>query len=428
MADFDPTAANIIASLGIKGATVGKTTGPQFEGYVPVLDANGKLSAELISMDTANLSIPALSNVAFVDPTTEAEHRKGSIVSPFKSLTEAAASFQPTDGYVAFVLAPGKYTDSIVAFANSPHKVYLIGLGECEFTATTISVGGISTSSESKIYIQGIRISGDLKTTASASLHVAGGSYVHSAVGFEGRDLCLASDSAVDETDANIVYLSNDSRIANTSTVSGETVKDALDTLDIRKIRLAKLVTTTDGTGRVNGVGISSEVDYSAIDSLYNLSDHDQVIVDGINQLFEQSKNIAADTVTATTVTADLAQIGELRINYLRLGGYNLTIDRYGYLVVNTGSETPEQPPDNVVLLRDTGTGDNAGATYILGIENGRMYVLRDDSDAEDADVKDALVVYDESNTPYTLSIVDGKMVVTKVVTTTKASKSRKNK
>lgn len=402
MADFDPTAANIIASLGIKGATVGKTTGPQFDGYVPVLDANGKLSAELISMDAANLSIPSLSNVAFVDPTTEVERRKGSIVSPFKSLAEAAASFQPTDGYVAFVLAPGKYTDSIVAFANSPHKVYLIGLGECEFTATTISVGGIATSPESKLYIQCIRISGDLKSTTSASLYVVGGSYVHSAVGFEGSELCLSSDSAVDETDANIVYLSNDSRIANTSVVSGETVKDALDTLGSRHIKYKKIVSYA------SGLSIGDDFETLTPDSSnnYDLSEHDKIFVNGINRLFALNSSRSS---TWETITADVANITKLNIKYLSIGGVKLTVDNYGYLVVVDESAEETTPPDNVVTLID----GKDGATYTLGVTGGRLYVAEIDL-GDGAIAQDSITVY-EGDSAYSLSIYNKRLGITKI-------------
>ena len=412
MADFDPTAANIIASLGIKGATVGKTTGTQFEGYVPVLDANGKLSAELISMDTANLSIPALSNVAFVDPTTEAEHRKGSIVSPFKSLTEAATNFRPTDGYIAFVLAPGKYTDSIVDFANSPHKVYLIGLGECEFTARTISIGGIATSPESKIHLQGIRISGTLTSSTGVDLHVVGGSYVQETKGFDGYKLSLSSDSVIGEddvthlplTDASVVYLSKDSRIANTSVVNdGEgTVKEALDIVGSRHIKYKRIASSASEL-RVEDVYETVVPDSS---NNYDLSEHDKIFVNGINRLFALNSNRSS---TWDTITADIANITKLNIKYLSIGGVKLTVDNYGYLVVMDESAEETTPPDNVVTLID----GKDGTTYTLGVTGGRLYVAEADL-GDGTTPQDSITVY-EGNSAYSLSIYNKRLGITKI-------------
>ena len=71
MANLSPTAANILSSLGIKGATVGEN----IAGCVPVLDANGKISVNLIPEGAAKLSVSSISNVVFVESTRESADR-----------------------------------------------------------------------------------------------------------------------------------------------------------------------------------------------------------------------------------------------------------------------------------------------------------------------------------------------------------------
>ena len=132
---LQPTAANIISSLGIKGATVSEN----LPGYVPVLDATGHLNAKFIPANAEQYAIQPLSDVAFVDPYTtvgfdsegtdvdtdpENMIRIGSIAAPFKSVTEAASRYAPTDAalagkYAAFMLAPGKYDDGEIAFPSA---------------------------------------------------------------------------------------------------------------------------------------------------------------------------------------------------------------------------------------------------------------------------------------------------------------------
>jgi hypothetical protein len=86
---LNPTAANIISSLGVKGAT--SEGGEGYSGYVPMLDESGKLSLSFIPQGAAAMAMPPLHDVAFVDPGSNSETPTGSIAAPFKTLSDAAS-------------------------------------------------------------------------------------------------------------------------------------------------------------------------------------------------------------------------------------------------------------------------------------------------------------------------------------------------
>jgi len=431
-----PTAANIIASLGVKGAISFIPAGEdasKYEGFLPVLDANGRLNANFIPPEAAQISIPTLSNVAYVDPYTDVEEyaadgstrlRVGSVVAPFKSIDEAAANFSPTEDaksgkYVAFVLAPGKYEDTEMRFPSgrSPLSVYLIGTGNCIFASniTTFSIHGMSSASGGRrpvLFLQNVYMAGEISVSTGADAVVIGKTYVHQLSVGSGSKVSIASDCRVDSTNAGTVaFLSEDSRIGNTSGVKGDTVKDAVGRLGRRKVRISKITADSSGID----IDSSSFVDVSETSSsgdsfgVFDLRMRDRVLVESIKRLFDRGKNIVADSVTAKTVVADSVRTKELRMDSLALGGYRIEIDAYGYLVVSDGSATPPRPPDSVVLLRDTVNG----ALYMLGVSNGRMYIAGADDESSSSDPVDVMTVYDpDSGTEYAVSVEDGRLVI----------------
>ena len=423
-----PTAANIISSLGVKGAISSIPAGEdasKYEGFLPVLDANGRLNANFIPPEAAQISIPTLSNVAYVDPYTDVQEyaadgitrlRVGSVVAPFKSIEEAAANFSPTEDaksgkYVAFVLAPGKYEDTEMRFPSgrSPLSVYLIGTGNCIFASniTTFSIHGMSSASGGRrpvLFLQNVYMAGEISVSTGADAVVIGKTYVHQLSVGSGSKVSIASDCRVDSTNAGTVaFLSEDSRIGNTSGVKGDTVKDAVGRLGRRKVRISKITADSSGID----IDSSSFVDVSETSSsgdsfgVFDLRMRDRVLVESIKRLFDRGKNIVADSVTAKTVVADSVRTKELRMDSLALGGYRIEIDAYGYLVVSDGSATPPRPPDSVVLLRDTVNG----ALYMLGVSNGRMYIAGADDESSSSDPVDVMTVYDpDSGTEYAVS------------------------
>ena len=418
MAKIDPTAANIISSLGIKGATVSEES----PGFVPILDASGKISANLIPANAAELAVKSLSNVAYIDPGTEVaeENRKGSIIAPFKSLYEASRRFG-ADGLlqgenVAFVLASGKYSDSSVDFdiGNNPSGLFLIGLGECVFLQNQFLVTGISASSGNPtVCIQGIKFRNTVAINSSADVFVLGHSEVNTLNANSGSSLHISCDSKVYSTGIDDVsYLSEASRVGysrrgdSSSSFPDGTVGKELDRLRKRKIRVSNITGGSNGFDVGSSYSDVSEESSSGVD-IFDFRGRDRDLLEGINELFDKGKDIVADTVKAGTVVADVIDVKTLRMGSLALGGYRITIDMYGYLVVADGSATPPSPPDGVILLRDT-----AGSIYMLGISNGRAYVApADESSAAD----DEITIHDpESGYDYDLSMSDGRLIITR--------------
>lgn len=426
MAEMLPTAANIISSLGIKGATVDEN----LPGYIPVLGPDGMLSARLVPPDAAVEQLPALSNVAFVDPyTTVADRlRKGSVVAPFKTLQEVADRFEPTaaassGGIVACVLSPGMYGDGYIQFPDGrePAGLYLIGIGDCRFASNVSSFGIYRLSAPAgtrpSVFIQNVRMSGTISVRAyNASVTVAGRSYVHVLNGLDGMTLTLSPESRVDSTNASSVsYLADGYRIGNTSRVDGATVGDALDRLGGRKIRIANAKATDSGLGADStspyaDIAAQSE---SGVD-LFDLSGRDRLLAERINTLFRRTKNVVADTVYSKTVTADAIYVDDLRMQSLTLGGYRLYVDTYGYLVVADGADVPPKPVETSMWLRDTVTG----ILYMIGVEDGRMYIAdtADPSDSSSSmDVRDEFTVTDSATgASYAVTVANGRLTLTR--------------
>lgn len=415
MASFDPTAANIIASLGVKGATVGETTGPEYQGYVPVLDENGKLSAELVPADTALAAIPPLSSVVYVDPrtTVDADSQKGSVLAPFSSLAAAAQRFAPTDsaktsGHLAFVLATGKYDDAEITFRDDfrPTCVSFVGTGKCTLAAGTFKINGLGASP--KVVFRNVETSAVAGTSvyvdAVAEIFVTGDSYISSLTARDGSTLKLTSDARVGNVaDWNATYLSDASRV---SYKEDSTVESAIDSLDSRKVVVSDV--KFDSSAKKFTSSATKEISESG--NAYDLSAHDKVFVEGINALFESSRDLDVDTLKADTITVDTANIGTLNITALKLGGYKITIDTYGYLVVLDASEESVQPPEKVVMLYDS-----ADQSYwTLGVENGgRLYVTKSDEGGA-SEAADSLTVY-EDDTKYSLSMNNRRLSIKKL-------------
>ena len=416
---FNPTAANIISSLGIKGATVNE----KLPGFVPVLDENGQLSVDFIPASAAQLTIPPPSDVVFVDPNTNVPEyapdgrrvRTGSVTAPFKSMTEAAKYFEPADGAspggdLAMVLCPGEYEDYALFQKYHPSRLFIIGLGQATLSASGCSISGLSSiDGPPKVFLQNVYTVGALAIDSSAYVTVLGRSYIGSLHAQSGSALYLSSESVVDSVDGgfgSIQYLSEAQRIKNTSSVAGATARDALDRLGGRKVRIAK----TAGSG--SGFDAeSSFVDISADSAggfdVFDLRDRDMQFVSAIKDLYSRLRNIVCDTVHANSVVADVVSTKELRMDSIVMGGYRLAIDSYGYLVVMDGSATPPRPPDSVTLLRDSVTG----AIYMLGVADGRMYVKL--ADQESAEVHDVLTIYDpDSGSNYSVSIANGRLEI----------------
>ena len=426
---LSPTAANIISSLGIRGATVSEA----LAGYVPILGPDGKLSAEFIPADAAQMAIPALSNVVFVDPYTDVadDLQKGSAAAPYKSIATAAANFKSTAvgasaKQIAFLLAPGLYDEPTVSFAHSPEtdfqkapqKVYFIGLGQCTFQ-NNLAIIGMDTSTGQSVLFQNVVTSGTVSISGAPTVTCLGntsiGNLLIGSPDTTMGTLKLAPESRVSSTNASRVLMADAAHIASDATatgVSGNTVEEALRRLGGRKIRIAKVSKGSSGFD----VG-SSTVDISATSSgtfdVYDISESHRLLAEGINEMFRNGKfsSIEAGVVTATSVVASEASVRNLKIDALTLGGYSLGIDTYGYLVVADGVLPPPAPPEGVIVLEDVTTG----ATYVLGVSKGRLYLkLESDEGSSSTDVQDAIRVYDpeDGNKMYDLFVDNGRLMI----------------
>lgn len=414
---LSPTAANIISSLGIKGATVGEN----LPGFVPVLDENGKISVGLIPDDAAKMAVESMSNVVFVDPYTgedDQSARTGSIVAPFKTISEAAARSTPAGGRIAVVLAPGVYGDGGVAFAGSPNYVYLIGVGECVIDADPMAISGLGQSPgrSPELFLSGLSSSHAINVVGSAKITLLGNTRVRSLNAAEGSTLSISADSRVDSTSVSKVYLAGDDRVGNASSVPGDTVLDALDRLGSRKIRVARI------SGSGSGIDVMSSYEDVGADSFggfdaYDMRARDKAIVGSVRDLYSKLANLNAETVTAGDVTATgTLRANTISIDALRLSGYDVLVDTYGYLVVSEGGSHGKD--DGAWILRDVADG----SLWLLGVDGGRMFVERyyedgssspDDGSSSPYDVVDEIDLLDGGYT-YKVTISNGRMAITR--------------
>lgn len=426
---LSPTAANIISSLGIKGATVNEA----LPGYVPILGPGGKLSADFIPANAAQAALPHLSDAAFVDPHTEVDSslRNGSIVAPYKTISEAADNFRPSGyaqnaDYVAFLLSPGIYDgtgNQTMAFPSgwAPDSVYVISLGVSRFPSGLL-VQGMGSAAEQTVVLQGIDVPdsasvtvlGNPKVICAGRTYIGGG--LSSGSGSPIRKLVLSADSHVGSPIADeITFLSQASGVKNTSSVPGATVENALDRLSGRRIRMARI--SGSGSGLLAGSSYDVTAESSSGHDVYRLGENDRAIVGAVRELYGRLSDINANSVTAENVTVGgTLTVRTLGVDSLMMGGRVIEIDAYGYLVVSEGREY-HGVPEGAYVLRDV----DDGSLWLVGVhEGGRLFIERfyDDLDSSDSS-SGSVVTYDEmdftdSGERYLVTIRNGRMVIEK--------------
>ena len=438
-----PSAANILSSLGIKGAVNGVPEGidqASLANYIPVLDKDGKLSVKFIPSSAMEMTVNPLSNVLVVDQNSVATHETGSFVAPFKSIDSAAAAVKAdSSGRCAILLMPGLYQatyNSIANFssnypdADGPSSVFIIGLGECVLDASTFNIDGIDSSGGgATVVLKNICTDSNIKVYASAAVVCMGRTVVSGSIIAEaGSSVKLSSESRVakaivaessPEQALPISYLSDSSHVGNDSNIPGDTVDKALNRLGSRKIRVANI--TFDDTGFHFDNDSFTDMPAEAVASpsgdfdIYDLRQRQKIFVDGINRLVKLNKNIVAESVTADTIRAGLIETDKLKMDALVLGGYKLTIDPYGYLVV-ADADTPITPPSEVILISDSAPGNDN--VYALIVVNGRMKILNADllDDVDDTDpygvVTELTIVDSSTGVEYTVHAEDGRLVL----------------
>jgi hypothetical protein len=265
-------------------------------------------------------------------------------VAPFKSLYEAAQKVVfDSSKRCAILLMPGKYSgndNSYMQFgapdsSTIPESgtIAIIGIGDVEISASNLNIYGKAVSG-GRIYIQNITTDNSITVVGAGSVICLGRTYIGNLL-IGQVELQLSSEARIASTDtATIRYLSELSYIGNKSTVPGVTAKDAIDRLNARKVRIAKVSLGDSGLE----IESSSFDDVTAESSdgvdVYDLQQRDKVLVQGINQLRDRLRNIDAETVKANQIIAEEIQVSDLKINALTIGGFKLGIDVFGYLVV----------------------------------------------------------------------------------------------
>lgn len=406
---INPSAANILSSLGIKGAT----TDEPLEGYVPVLGPDGKLDVRFIPDSAAKMAVPPVSDVAFVDagtPGDNPELRNGSAAAPYKTIAEAASNFD-YDSTIALILAPGVYTDSMVTFKASAQNVYIISIGNSSVYVNGGSLA-IGVGSSASVTLHDIVIDTTLSVTPGTEIILSGKTRINT-LSSSGSSLKISSEARVDSTNVTDIELSTDSdHVANGSSVPGANVGDALDRLDARKIRVLRVSGGSSGVDEA-----SSYVDVSAESAggfdVYDLRGMTSALVSAVKELFRRSVHVEAEDVTAGTVTAGVVSTRTISIDAITLGGYRISVDAYGYLVVSDGVPSPARPPDGAVLLRD----ESDGSLWLIFVEGGRLYVERFYEDSSDSDSELPYQEYDylelvDSLDTYRVSMSGGRLVI----------------
>lgn len=409
-----PTAANIISSLGIKGA-IGKipagAEGSSFHGFVPFLNEDGKVDLTFIPAGAAAMSVKMLHNVAVVDPGTEETIRTGSVIAPFKTLAEAAASIVADEGYdyatrCALLLMPGKYNDTVVEFSATPLNAFVICFGECLLGRSTVAFTGMKNGGN--LTLCNITTDGNISVTNCSTVTCLGMTRIIGMLTVaDGASLRLSAESFVASTSAvSISYLTDSSRVGNTSQVEGVTVGEALDTLGNREIRVADLTADSDGFHYENDRFIDIKAVKIGNREIYDLRGIDKTFVDGINHLVLLWKNPVVGTLTADKVKAKSIEAESIKVNSITFGGYKLAIDSYGYLVILDEGE-PVSPVSGVILIKDSVNGN----VYVLGIADGRMYVSLDDESSEIQDVVNSVSVIDPvTGISYSVTMRNGRL------------------
>lgn len=255
---YSPTAANVLSSLGVNGASI--EGGTAKSGYVPILDASGKLDISTLPMDliSARIEVPALDNAIYVDAKAGQSGvpyvPTGSIVAPFASLREAAAT-----GASGFVLVSGSdyaidsvtmnTEDAVIKLSSTGSSSYgslaFYGYrpGSC-FILENISVGELSfrASCSCRVILTGHCTIRKIKGETADPSDPMSEKYL--------SEVVIGPSAEVIDIDSSVNYVSywtTSDRLTNSSSVVGKTVSDATDRLGQRHIRTA--VFTADASG-----------------------------------------------------------------------------------------------------------------------------------------------------------------------------------
>ena len=419
MADRNPTAANILSSLGVKGAVsmIPEGEAPSsYAGFVPVLDKSGRLDIKFIPSRAVEDIVTPLKNVIVVDPGSAAEEQTGSIVAPFKTIDAAAAAAKPdASGRCAILLVPGRYPafgNSMAQFSDAPSEVFFLGIGECILDTTTFNVGGLADSGS--VFFKDIVEVSCVNIVNPCTVVCLGRTYLGRLEAGSGSLLKLSSEARVESTSVeHVSYLSDASRVGNDSDVPGGNVKEALNKVYGRKIRVLNVGAGDSAFSYGDSSYVDIEAESASDGDIYDLRRLEKVIVDGINKFVKKEKDIKVDTVSAESVKAALVEADSVKVKSVVMGGYKLAVDPYGFLVVVDG-DVPVEPPDGVILISDSAA--SSYAVYAITVTNGRLHFanadMADDSGSSPDVVTELDITDSETGAEYSVKVEDGRLVL----------------
>ncbi len=355
---FDPTYANILSSLGIKGATTDGGEGQQ--GKVPVLGDDGKLGHSMFDLEdiAKSISIPGLERAAFIDPNADTAKYTptGSAVSPFKTLDEAAKYSDGGKTFSNFILYPSsavEYGQSTPVFATQDSIIRIVGLGHAQFQSLELHGHRDGTT----IMLQNVGVAGafSLFDRCECSVVLTGYGSFGSVVGASDnsddpsvsntylKDLYLDSGVSVGRISyvGSVHYISWSSRVANSSvSVGGATVADAVDSIGTRRVRVPKFSTSEDGIAVSETEDVKAENKGDAYD-VHDASAVGSTLVEAVNKTFYKEgdsptfKNGLFASVKSSSVNAE-----DVSTSKLTLGGLPVYINADLFLVVGDGEPT----------------------------------------------------------------------------------------
>ena len=336
--DYNPTAANILSSLGVKGATEEGGTGKS--GYVPVLNSEGKLNESVLDLDSikSSVTVDPLPGAVFVDASATGEE-DGSVVHPYRSLANAAAS-----GATSFIVVAGSYgTENVIINDSTVTVVKVFCMGAVSFDKLTLSGYANGTT----FIFNDLTVSTLYFSTYSASAVITGRSVITTFMGgisdpddelstqyvnkvYIGPKVEVGEWKNVDTE--KIGFLASSDRIANDSgKIDGKSVSDALDnigtelnTIENRKIRIPTFKSTKN-----TGIEVDSheDVPVSGDENIYDIENIGESLATAANGIFHKDNDSPVyDAVTATEITTETLNLGS---NYI------ISFDPDGFLVIS---------------------------------------------------------------------------------------------
>jgi len=351
----NPTAANILSSLEVKGAT--SVGGAEQEWKLPVLNGEGVLDTSLLPIEriSESIDVPTLGDTAYVDPSAGADvegyQGTGSIVKPFRTLDEAASYNAGGKTFANFLLVSGSPADYSSAHPNFATRETIIRI----FSTGTVQFGSLSFDwlvPETRFILNNISVSSvfHLRTELACLVQITGASSIgtlRGSVDNSGGLPQMLTDVEIDPSVKilsftnikSLGYLASGIRIANgSSRVRGETVAEATDTLGNRRIRIPKFTADVYGVHIGSVEDVQADSDSSDDYELHDITDIGYTLTEALNSTFyKKGDSPEFNSVTASKVRTDMLTAStSVRTEKTILGHTPIYVDTDNFLMIGS--------------------------------------------------------------------------------------------